>query len=123
LVWLAVIAALALLQVIGLAVPVVHQVVGAAAVAAFLWAPLRMLERGGQDARDAGWRFDRLGSDLGLALLACVVILPPFALAFSWFAGAVGRLPPAEARLLAPYIGRAHPLRFQLGPDRPDRAG
>ena len=117
LLWLAVLATLALLQLLGLAVPFVHQLVGAAAVAAFLWAPLRMLERRGQDARDAGWRFDKLARDLAWALLACVLILPPFALAFSWFVDALPGLPPAQARLFGPYVGRAHPLRFTFGPD------
>jgi membrane protease YdiL (CAAX protease family) len=76
-----------------------------------------MLERRGQDARDAGWRFDRLPLDLGLALLACAVLLPPFALAFSWFVDALPNLSPVQARLLGPYVGRAHALRFTLGPD------
>jgi len=117
LLWLAVLAALAILQLLGLAVPLIHQLVGAAAVAAFLWTPLRMLERRGQDAHDAGWRFDKLGTDLAYALLACALILPPFALAFSWFMDALPGLSPAHARLLGPYVGRAHPLRFTLGPD------
>ena len=117
LLWLTVLGALALLQLLGLAVPLVHQLVGAAAVAAFLWSPLRMLERRGQDARDAGWRFDKLGSDAAHALLACVLILPPFALGFSWFVGALPTLSPAQARLLGPYVGRAHPLRLGFGPD------
>jgi len=116
LVWLAVLASLAVLQLVGLAVPLVHQLVGAAAVAAFLWVPLRMLERRGQDARDAGWRFDNSGTDIAYALLACVLILPPFALGFSWFLGALPSISPAHARLLGPYVGRAHPLRFTLGP-------
>jgi membrane protease YdiL (CAAX protease family) len=122
-VWLAVLASLAVLRLLGLAVPLLHQLVGAVAVAAFLWAPMRMLERRGEDARDAGWRFDRLGLDVGLALLACAVILPPFALLFAWFVDALPRLPPAQARLLAPYVGHAHALRFALGPDPLDLAG
>jgi membrane protease YdiL (CAAX protease family) len=122
-VWLAVLAGLAAIQVAGLAVPILHQLLAAAAVAAFLWAPLRMLERRGQDAHDAGWRFDRLGPDIAYALMACVVILPPFAFAFSWFGGALGSLPPSQARLLAPYLGRAHPLRFTFGPDPLDTWG
>jgi len=117
LVWLAVLAALAVLQLAGLAVPFVHQLVGAAAVAAFLWVPLRMLERRGEEARDAGWRFDNLPADVAWAFLACLVILPPFALGFSWFLGALPSLSPAHARLLGPYVGRAHPFRFTLGPD------
>jgi membrane protease YdiL (CAAX protease family) len=116
-VWLALLAALAVLQLVGLAIPLVHQIVGAAAVAAFLWVPLRLLERRGQDARDAGWRFDRLPLDVGLALLACALILPPFALAFSWFVDTLPSLPPSQARLLGPYVGRAHPLRLTLGAD------
>ena len=114
LLWLAVLAALAILQLLGLAVPLIHQLVGAAAVAAFLWTPLRMLERRGQDAHDAGWRFDKLGSDLAYALLACALIVPPFALAFSCFMDALPGLSPAHARLLGPYVGRADPLRLTL---------
>ena len=106
------------MQIAGLAISFFHQLLAAAAVAAFLWVPLRMLERRGQDAHDAGWRFDRLGPDVAHALLACLVSLTAtFAVAFSWFAGALGSLPPSQARLLAPYVSRAHPLRFTLGPD------
>jgi hypothetical protein len=123
LLWAAVLGSLAALQVVGLAVPVVHSLVGAAAVAAFLWAPLRSLERKGQDAHDAGWRFDRLPVDVAWAVLACVVILPPFALGFSWFVAELPHLPRDEARALAPYLGAAHPLRFTLGPSRLELLG
>src|SRR5207302_10188779 len=63
-VWASVILALAFCEGVGLFVPVVRSLVGALAVAAFLYVPARMLERRGQDPHDAGWRFDRLGSDL-----------------------------------------------------------
>jgi len=110
-------AVLAAVRIAGLAVPFLHQLVGALAVAAFLYAPVKLLERRGQDAHDAGWRFDRLGGDLAWALLACAVVLPPFTLAFWWFVRELPRLPPQIASLLAPYAGAAHPLRFSLGPD------
>ena len=107
-------AVLAAVRIAGVAVPFLHQLVGALAVAAFLYAPVKPLERRGQDAHDAGWRFDRLGADLGWALLACAVILPPFTLAFSWFVRELPRLPPELGTRVAPYVGAAHPLRFSL---------
>jgi len=116
-------AVLGAMRIAGVAVPFLHQLVGALAVAAFLYAPVKPLERRGQDAHDAGWRFDRLGADLGWALLACAVILPPFTLAFSWFVRELPRLPPELATRLAPYVGAAHPLRFRLGPDWWDLGG
>ena len=122
-VWAAVMGALAAVRIAGLAVPVLHQAVGALAVAAFLYAPVKLLERRGQDAHDAGWRFDRLGADVGWALFACAAILPPFTLAFWWFVRELPRLPPHLAALLAPYVGAAHPLRFRLGPQPWDLAG
>src|SRR2546429_8112556 len=116
-------AVLGAVRIAGVAVPFLHQLVGALAVAAFLYAPVKPLERRGQDAHDAGWRFDRLGADLGWALVACAVILPPFTLAFSWFVRELPRLPPELATRLASYVGAAHPLRFSLGPDWWDLGG
>src|SRR2546421_6472190 len=116
-------AVLGAVRIAEVAVPFLHQLVGALAAAAFLYAPVKPLERRGQDAHDAGWRFDRLGADLGWALLACAVILPPFTLAFSWFVRELPHLPPELATRLAPYVGAAHPLRFRLGPDAWDLAG
>ena len=66
-VWAAVMGVLAAVRIAGLAVPVLHQLVGALAVAAFLYAPVKPLERRGQDAHDAGWRFDRFGKEIGRA--------------------------------------------------------
>ncbi|HKC60582.1 MAG TPA: CPBP family intramembrane glutamic endopeptidase [Myxococcales bacterium] len=122
-VWAAVMGVLAAVRIVGLALPALHQVVGALAVAAFLYAPVKLLERRGQDAHDAGWRFDRIGADAGWALLACAAILPPFTLGFWWFVRELPRLPPHLAALLAPYVGAAHPLRFRLGPQPWDLAG
>lgn len=122
-VWAAVMGVLAAVRIAGLAVPFLHQLVGALAVAAFLYAPIRPLERRGQDAHDAGWRFDRVRADLGWALFACAVILPPFTVAFWWFVHELPRLPPEIAARIAPYVGAAHPLRFRLGPDRWELAG
>ena len=82
-VWAAVMAGLAALQLLGHWVPFVRGLVGATAVAAFLYVPIRFLERRGQDARHAGWRFDRLGRDLAWSLGACAVVLPLFA-AMAW---------------------------------------
>ena len=121
--WVAVIGALAVVRVAGAAVPVLHQAVGALAVAAFLYVPVKPLEGRGQDAHDAGWRFDRLRADLGWALLACAVILPPFTLGFWWFVRELPRLAPQVASLLAPYVGAAHPLRFRIGPEPLDLSG
>jgi membrane protease YdiL (CAAX protease family) len=121
--WAVVIGTLAAVRIAGLAVPVLHQLVGALAVAAFLYVPAKLLERTGQDAHDAGWRFDRLRADAGWALLVCAVILPPFTLGFWWFVHELPRLPPDIATRLAPYVAAAHPLRFRLGPDPWELAG
>jgi len=122
-VWAAVMAVLVAVRIAGIAVPVLHQLVGAVAVAAFLYAPAKPLERRGQDAHDAGWRFDRLGADVGWALLACAIILPPFTIAFSWFVRELPRFPPQLTSLVAPYVGAAHPLRFRIGADPLELAG
>jgi uncharacterized protein len=122
-VWGAVMGVLVAVRVAGVAIPIVHQLVGAVAVAAFLYAPVKPLERRGQDAHDAGWRFDRLRADVGWALLACAIILPPFTLAFWWFVRELPRLPPHVAAVVAPYVGAAHPLRFRLGPEPLELAG
>lgn len=108
-VWVCVILGLGFAQLLSGAVPVLSQLVGALAVAAFLYVPARMLERRGQEPRDAGWRFDRLGADLAWALGSCALILPLFALAFF----ALPHLPPLRA-LLAPYGGapRWHRIPF-----------
>lgn len=115
-VWAALLGALAVLQLIGLASAFVRHVVGAAAVAGFLWAPIRPLDRRGQDAHDAGWRFERLPADLGWAALACAVILPPFTAGFAAFVRVLPALPPAWLHALAPYVGSAHPFVFAIGP-------
>ncbi len=116
-VWAAVIAALAALEVVGLAAPLLHQLVGALAVAAFLYVPARMLERRGQDAREAGWRFDRLGEDLLWSLGACAVILPLFTLAFWNSPHWLSALPAPLRALLAPYAGAPHRLRVPFNWD------
>src|SRR2546430_6260948 len=95
---------LAVVRIAGLAVPALHQLVGALAVAAFLYAPVKPLERRRQDAHDAGWRFDRLGGDLAWAVLACAVILPPFTLAASWFVRQLPQLPPPIPSLPPPAV-------------------
>ena len=106
--------ALLALSLLGRAVPFVGQLVGALAVAAFLWAPTPLLERRGQDAHDAGWRFDKLRTDLLWGLGACAVVLPPFALGFALFVKALPSLPPELRAMLAPYVGAAHPLSLHL---------
>jgi uncharacterized protein len=100
LVWAAVLAGLALAQLIPL-----RGLTGALAVAAFLWAPLRFLEKHNQDSQDAGWRFDKLGADLAWALGACAIILPIFALCFFTFPAWLARLPLSLRLLLVPYAG------------------
>lgn len=114
--WAAVIGALAVLQVIGEWVPVVHGLVGAAAVGAFLYVPVKFLERWGQEARDAGWRFDRLGLDLAWALGACAVVLPLFTLGFVLFMKWSALLPADIRWYLGPYA-RDRGLHLRLRPD------
>jgi len=111
-VWAAVILGLAAIEVIALAVPFLHGLVGAVAVAAFLYAPVRYLEKRGQDARDAGWRFDRLRQDLAWSLGTCALVLPLFALGFFLFTSWLGRLPAPMQAMLAPYAKGG--LRFEL---------
>ncbi len=114
--WAAVIGALAVLQVIGEWVPAVHGLVGAAAVGAFLYVPVKFLERWGQDARDAGWRFDRLALDLAWALGACAVVLPLFTLGFVLFMKWSALLPADIRWYLGPYA-RDRGLHLRLRAD------
>jgi uncharacterized protein len=109
-VWTATLAALFLLTGLGHAVPPLGQWVGALAVAAFLWVPSWVLERRGQEIRDAGFRFDHLREDLLWGLGACAVVLPPFTLGFLWFTGALPHLPEGVRALLAPYAAARGPL-------------
>jgi membrane protease YdiL (CAAX protease family) len=113
-VWAAVILGLAAVQLLGLLVAPLRSLTGALAVAAFLYVPIRFLERRGQDAHDAGWRFDRLGQDLLWALLACAVVLPLFGLGFWVFTAWLDRLPEAVRGLLAPYAAGSRPLHLHL---------
>jgi hypothetical protein len=99
---------LAALTLVGRAVPAVHALVGAVAVAAFLYVPTRLLEARGEDVRDAGWRFDRLGADLRWSLGACAVVLPLFGGAFYVFTRLLPHLSPELRDLLAPYGGAPH---------------
>lgn len=115
-VWGGVLAGLALLQILALALPILHGVVGALAVGAFLYVPLRFLERRGQDAHDAGWRFDRLPQDALWALAVCALFLPLFALLFFVLDSWMGRLPHALQALLAPYAGSGG-RHLRLTPD------
>ena len=108
-VWAAVLLGLAAATALGLAIPFVSRLTGALAVAAFLYVPMRFLERRGQDARDAGWRFDRLGRDLAWSLGACAVVLPLFTAAFWLFPAWLFRLPAALQDLLAPYAAHGAP--------------
>lgn len=108
-VWAAVILGLALAEVAGL-----RSLTGALAVAAFLYAPVRFLEKRGQDAHDAGWRFDRLPQDLAWGLGACAVVLPLFTLAFWQFPRWLSLLPQALHALLAPYAGGMRPLHVPM---------
>jgi CAAX protease family protein len=108
-VWAAVILGLALLEILGLAVPLLGALTGAVAVAAFLWAPMQMLDRRRQDPREAGWRFDRLPADLAWSLGACAVVLPLFTAAFWVFPAWLSHLPAAIGAVLAPYAARATP--------------
>lgn len=112
--WAGVILGLAAIELIGLAVPFVGGLAGAAAVAAFLYLPIRFLEKRGQDASDAGWRFDRLPLDLAWGLGASVIVLPLFTAGFWLFSGWVDRLPPALHALLGPYAGRHPDLHVPL---------
>jgi len=111
--WATVMLGLAALALLGRAVPVVGSLVGAAAVGAFLYAPTPLLERRGQDAHDAGWRFDRLGSDLLHALAVCAVVLPIFAIGFSAFVAALPSMSEHLRSLLGPYVG-GHRLSLRL---------
>jgi membrane protease YdiL (CAAX protease family) len=100
LVWAAVLMGLGLSQLIPL-----RGLTGALAVAAFLWAPLRFLEKHHQDAHDAGWRFDRLPADLAWSLGSCALVLPLFSLCFFTFPAWLAHLPLSLRVLLAPYAG------------------
>jgi len=111
--WALVIGGLAVLEVLGRWVPLLQAIVGAVAVAAFLWVPAKFLERRGQDAHDAGWRFDRLGRDLAWSLGACLVILPLFTIGFELFMKYTALLPAQVRWYLGPYA-RDRPLHLRL---------
>jgi len=111
--WGAVIGGLALLQLLVEFLPALKGVVGAIAVAAFLYVPLRLLERRGQDAHDAGWRFDRLRQDLVWSLAVCAIVLPAFGALFVLFARWFAYLPPEMRHWIAPY-GRVRPFRLEV---------
>jgi len=111
--WALVIGGLAVLEVLGRWVPLLQAIVGAVAVAAFLWVPAKFLERRGQDAHDAGWRFDRLGRDLAWSLGACLVILPLFTIGFELFMKTTALLPAQVRWYLGPYA-RDRPLHLRL---------
>jgi uncharacterized protein len=108
--WVATLLGLLVISLLGHAVPYLGQLVGAAAVAAFLWVPSWLLERRGLDARDAGFRFDHLGSDLLWGLGACAVVLPLFTLGFLRFTELVPALPAALRGVIAPYVIARGPL-------------
>lgn len=112
--WTVVMLGLASLSLLGRAVPVVGGLVGAAAVAAFLYAPTPLLERRGQDPHDVGWRFDHPGRQIAWGLLACLVVLPSFAVGFALFLQAQPLLPAGLRALLSPYLAAGHPLSLRL---------
>lgn len=116
-VWAAVLAALAAAELVGLGVPAVRSIVGALAVAAFLWVPSAVLERRGQDTHDAGFRFDRLGRDLLWAGVVCAAVLPLFTLGFWLFTRRLALLPDGLRALLSPYLFPAHAWRLPLPRD------
>ena len=120
--WVLVIGGLAMIQVLGRWVPPLQGLVGALAVAAFLYVPLRFLERSGQDAHDAGWRFDRMGQDLAWSLGVCAVVLPLFAVAFVLFWKWAAHLPHEWRTLIAP-DSRDRPFRLRMPPLNFDFAG
>jgi len=111
--WGAVIGSLALLQLLVEFLPALKGVVGAVAVAAFLYVPLRLLERRGQDAHEAGWRFDRLRQDLVWSLAVCAIVLPAFGALFVLFGRWFAYLPPEMRHWIAPY-GRVRPFRLEV---------
>jgi len=115
-VWSCVIGGLGVLQLLGHWVPLVRGLVGAVAVAAFLYVPIRFLERRGQDSRDAGWRFDRLGRDLAWSLGACAVVLPLFAAGYVQFMKWAAHLP-AETRWWLTPSALDQPFHFRLSLD------
>jgi membrane protease YdiL (CAAX protease family) len=112
-VWAGVMGLLAALQLLGQWVPFVRSLVGAVAVAAFLYVPVRFLERRGQDARDAGWRFDRLGRDLAWSLGVCALVLPLFGLGYVLFMKWAAHLPHEIRSWLTP-DARDRPFRFRV---------
>jgi membrane protease YdiL (CAAX protease family) len=114
-VWAAVMAGLGALQLLGQWAPFLRGLVGATAVAAFLYVPIRFLERRGQDAHDAGWRFDRLGQDLAWSLGTCAVVLPLFGAGYVLFMKWAAHLPGDLRSWLAPDShDRPFPFRVLL---------
>jgi len=112
-VWAAVMGGLAALQVLGTWAPFVRGLVGAIAVGAFLYVPVRFLERRGQDAHTAGWRFDRLPRDLAWALGVCLVVLPLFSVGYVLFMKWAAHLP-EQVRIWLTPAARDRPFRLRL---------
>ncbi len=117
LVWAATLGVLAVAELLAGGVPLLGQLIGALAVAAFLYVPQRMLERRGLEAADAGLTLRAWRRDLAHALALAIVILPIFSLAFLHGAQLLALLPAALHRLLAPFAAPAH-FVFRLPPPK-----
>jgi membrane protease YdiL (CAAX protease family) len=109
LIWAGTLLGLGVIEVAALGVPFLGQVVGALAVAAFLWVPQRMLERRGLEARDAGLTLEQWPRDLLHALALALIVLPLFVLAYLNLSALQPLLPDFAAGLAAPF---AAPARF-----------
>lgn len=81
------------------------------ATVSFLYLPLAVMRRRGEDYADYGIILRKWREDLRLYLLMCAIIGPPFVLAFIGFGAILPTLPPPIAHLLSPITG---PMHFHL---------
>jgi membrane protease YdiL (CAAX protease family) len=104
LVWVAIIGGLAVAQLtIGL-LPYGPSLVGALAVAAFLWAPTEIGRKRGRPDEDYGLNLDRWREDVVFALVVMAIVFPLFIGAFRGFLWASEHWLPADvASRLTPY--------------------
>lgn len=86
------------------------------ATVGFLYLPLLTMRARGEDYRELGVTLRRWRDDLKLYAAVMAVVAPLFVLGYAGFVELLGHLPPAVARLLAPYAGTPH-FAFRL-PDR-----
>jgi len=102
--------------------PMGGSVVGALAVALFLWIPGTVQRRLGLSEEDYGLNRDNLGKDLLFAVTVMVVVFPPFVGLFRGFLWWLDEAAPAAWRVLTPY-GVSHGFHWRAPDGLLDKVG